>query len=75
MIYTSKISINRKRFFSLLLGLLILLIGLSRIYLGVHFASDVLAGFALSLAHLLLFINLIYKRNIKHYVLFIGHRN
>lgn len=50
----------KKTLFSSLLVLLILLIGISRIYLGVHFASDVIGGFALSLAYLIVFINFIY---------------
>ena len=36
------------------LFLLILLIGISRIYLRVHYASDVIAGFAVGLGWLLL---------------------
>ena len=37
-----------------LLGLIILSIGMSRIYLGVHYPSDILGGYALSLSWLLL---------------------
>lgn len=39
----------------ILLALLILLIGISRIYLGVHYASDVLGGFTISIAYLIIF--------------------
>ena len=41
------------------LSILIVAIGISRIYLGVHYASDVLAGFMISLSYLTLFTHLI----------------
>lgn len=43
------------------LALLIVLIGISRIYLGVHYTSDVLAGFLISIAYLILFISIVNK--------------
>ena len=40
------------------LAFVILAVGVSRIYLGVHYASDVLGGFCLSFAWLILFVHL-----------------
>lgn len=42
-----------------LLCILIIFIGISRIYLGVHYTSDVLAGFLISISYLIIYIKVI----------------
>lgn len=47
------------------LSLLILFIGISRIYLGVHYFTDVIGGFIIAVLYLVIFIKFLYKRNNK----------
>ena len=52
-----------------LLSVLICFIGISRIYLGVHYTSDVLGGFLISISYLVIYIsavnNVFYKKEEK----------
>lgn len=51
------------RFLAIFLYVLVFLIGLSRVYLNVHYASDVLAGFLFGGLFLLLFIKVLKQLN------------
>ena len=42
-----------------LLSVLICFIGISRIYLGVHYTSDVLGGFLISVSYLVIYISVV----------------
>lgn len=44
-----------------ILFILIILIGISRIYLGVHYTSDVIAGFLISISYLVLYVGITKK--------------
>ncbi len=48
-----------------MLSVLILLIGISRIYLGAHYATDVIGGWIIGIVYLAFFIKYAYKKMIK----------
>ena len=57
LIYTS--DIKGKKIFITLFSLLILVTGLSRIYLGVHYFTDVVGGFVFAAAYLIVYTHMI----------------
>lgn len=60
-IYNSNLSKNAKVILISFLALLTLSIAISRIYLGAHYATDVIAGILLSLVWLICFVKIIEK--------------
>lgn len=54
-----------KKILNILLICLIIIIGLTRIYLGVHYFTDIIAGFTFGLIYLMLYTNFI-KKYLKH---------
>lgn len=48
-----------------LLSILIVLIGISRIYLGAHYATDVIGGWIIGIIYLAFFIKYVYKKVLK----------
>ena len=61
VIYKEVHNDKKRNLLILLLVLLISAIGISRIYLGVHYASDVIGGISVSVAYLIIYIKLIEK--------------
>lgn len=65
LIYLSYKNIKNKKIkypLIIFLSILILLIGISRIYLGVHYATDVIGGFIIGIVYLFIYIKFAYKR-------------
>lgn len=65
LIWKSQKSKREKWTYTILLSVLIFVIGISRIYLGVHYASDVFAGICLSLGYLIIYIKILKKIDCK----------
>lgn len=64
LIYLIYMNIENKKVKYGLIGLLsitIIGIGMSRIFLGVHYTSDVLAGFLISIAYVIVYANIVKK--------------
>lgn len=59
LIYTSKLNKKSKTIYITLFSSFIFVVGLSRIYLGVHFFTDVVGGFSFALGYLIIYINII----------------
>ena len=59
LIYNSKLKRQEKIIYITLFSIFILIVGLSRIYLGVHFFTDVVGGFTFSICFLIIYTSII----------------
>lgn len=66
LITISNLSKKLKIILNIILSLLILIVGLSRIYLGVHYFTDVIGGFSLAIIYLIVFISVLENKKVKH---------
>lgn len=66
LIYKSNLEKKYKVIFMTLLSIIILLTGISRMYLGVHYPSDVIGGFLITGAYLIVFISYIDRKVYKN---------
>ena len=62
LIQTSNLNKRSKNIYTILFAIVILVVGLSRVYLGVHFFTDVVGAFSFSLAFLIIYTHLIKGR-------------
>jgi undecaprenyl-diphosphatase len=62
LVSKSKYKRKTKIIINSLLTILILLIGISRIYLGVHYATDVIASYLISISYLIIFTHFTDKK-------------
>lgn len=62
-VYKNMKNQSLKNFILIFLSIYTVMIGISRIYLGVHYASDVLLGFSLGILYLIIFVT-VFKNSI-----------
>lgn len=62
LIHISNLNKRSKIIFTTLFTIFIVVTGFSRIYLGVHYFTDVLGGFTFSLAYLIVFTSIVRER-------------
>ena len=63
-IYHSNLKKPTKYFLIILQGIIVCLIGLSRIYLGAHYFTDVIGGFSITAVYLVLYIKFVYQNQL-----------